>query len=75
MRIIERKLPANGSIVYVVQEEGWSGDNTYQNILLGEGNIYGKRYHDIKSFGTLEAAKDFAFQYQNSLQPGERIVG
>jgi hypothetical protein len=75
MRIIERKLPVNGSIVYVVQDEGWSGASAYQNSLLGQGQVYGKRYQDIKSFGTLEEAKAFSFQYVNNLQPGERIVG
>ena len=75
MRIIERKLAVNNSIVYVVQDDSWNGAAAYQNTLLGQGQVYGKRYQDIKSFGTLEAAKEFAFQYQNSLQPGERIVG
>lgn len=74
MRIIERKLPVNGSLVYVVQDESWSGAAAYQNSLLGQGQVYGKRYQDIKSFGTLEEAKAFAFQYVNNLQPGERIV-
>ena len=75
MRIIERKLAVNNSIVYVVQDDGWNGASAFQNSILDNGGVYKKRFYDIKSFGTLEAAKAFAFQYENSLQPGERIVG
>lgn len=71
MRIIERTNPINQSVLYVVQDDGWSGAIAYQN---GLGNFYGKPYQDIKSFATLQEAKDFAYQYQNNLQPGERIV-
>ena len=72
MRIIERTSPITKSVTYVVQDNAWNGAGAYQN---GLGIVYPKPYQDIREFPSFEAAKAFAFQYENNLQPGERIVG
>jgi hypothetical protein len=74
MRIIERTDFKTHVRVFVVQDESWNGAGAYQNSLLPNGQVFGKRYQDIKSFATLQEAKDFAYQYHNNLAPGERIV-
>lgn len=74
MRIIKRTGLLNTPDLYVVQDASWSGAAAYQNSLVPKA-VFGKSYQDIRSFSTLEAAKDFAYKYVNNLQPGEEIVG
>ena len=73
MRIIERAHP-NKSVLYVVQEETFAlgGLNASQSAISSYKKNY--TFTDIKSFATLQEAKDFMYQYANNLQPGERIV-
>ena len=72
MRIIKRTNQFGTS--YVVQDEAWNGAAAYQNSLIPKAH-FGKAYQDIKSFGSLDSAKQFAHYYVNNLQPGEEIVG
>lgn len=78
MRIIERTNLVNKSILFVVQEEtynGYAAQGPIQGGGLFQVNPYQKKYTDLRHFATLEEAKTFVYNYQNSLGPGERIVG
>ena len=72
MRIIKRTNQFGTT--YVVQDEAWNGAAAYQNSLSPTAK-FGKQYSDIKSFDTHKAAQQFAYYYENNLQPGEEIVG
>ena len=74
MRIIKRVNPVNQSVLFVVQDESWNGAAAFQNHINAVSSYSRKPYQDIKSFATLQDAKDFAHQYKNNLQPGEEVV-
>ena len=74
MRIIKRVNPVNQSVLFVVQDESWNGATAYQNSIQAALGHSRKPYQDIKTFVTLQDARNFAHQYKNNLQPGEEVV-
>jgi hypothetical protein len=72
VRIIERTNPINKAILYVVQDENFQSGmyNSCQPL----GFTRSSKFVDVRSFATLQEARDFMYQATHSLMPGERVV-
>lgn len=72
MRIIERTNLVNKVVLYIVQEENknFGGYNQLTGYLTNQL----PRFNDVRSFASLQEARDFMYQYTHNLSPGERVV-